>query len=525
MQSQEQDRTNQQRQAVTNSTSLSVVDARFERDVSGFNRHVYRLSDGTEVFFRGREEVVALEGRSGVAPLAVGSRSNWLASPSEPSSVESLIEATRENGISSPTLISASKTLSGVLEVAYFLSPENREIQQLRDELGRGVYSERAYELLDELVACNLFGKSGLTGDESQAEMLVIEGLLGGDAAKQEIARRMESFSEFRSQSSRRSHLEPEPGQKALRPSELACVHATRFLPEMREDGTAQVSSLATATDHQFIRNTVHVALNHCVSSHMYGSWEDCSYVLIAPFESVTQQSGNPYMLNTVDTWWTLNPGEPLVFPEAHLIILHAEAQERLFDDSEPHITRVKAPPYTERDLYEFEDEIWEHDSLRQLLSVDRVQRELRREEAEGEKREGEKLTSKENELLSEVMREVATARALCRAGYTPRSGGMWAWDGNSWEATAETTELAARMKVFSGNHSDSRQAGAERILAKSLGKVIGMRKRGALVDDSGKIPTPVLSEEAIQELPPETLRSLYEGGVFFGRCSRGEDQ
>ena len=169
MQSQDQERHDVQEQPATTSTTLAVVDARFERDTSGFNRRVYRLSDGSEVFFRGREETVDVDEALNRESIAVGSSSHWLRSPREPVSGEELREGRKDNDVSAPILMSASKTLTGVLEVARYRSPENKEIQELLTDCKQGIYSERAHILLEELVACNLFGKDGFSGDELPA--------------------------------------------------------------------------------------------------------------------------------------------------------------------------------------------------------------------------------------------------------------------------------------------------------------------------------------------------------------------
>ncbi|NBW39664.1 hypothetical protein EBR25_01540 [bacterium] len=506
--------------------TLSVAHSQFERDTSGFNRRVYHLSDGSEVFFRGREESVTLEGGKGMQNVLVGSASNWLLSPNEPQSIARHRDVRGVGGQSTAVRISASKTLSGVLEVACFMSPEHQEAQKLREEVRQGIYSQKSHDLLEELVACNLFGNSGFSADESHAEMLVIEALLGEQQAKNMLDSRVDAFRRLVTNKLSTYTPEIEAGQKALSPSELVCVHATRFLPEMKGDGTVCIASTASATDHKFIRNTVHLSLNHVVQSHVFGNWEDCPYVVISPFEKVIEQSGKPHMLNTVDTWWTLNPGEPLIMPEAHVIHFNPEAQGTLFDDSMPGITRVKKGPYLRRDRDELLDEVYEHRELNSLPVVERLKREFRSVEMHDARTgaEDEKITLQENELIGKAILEVATARTLCRAGHVPHSGGMWAWDGNSMEATAETTQLAAQMQVFSGNHSDSFQARAEGLLAWSIGKATKRCEDDSLVEDSGKIPTPQIEEDFVQVLTVETLRSLYEAGIFFGRCGRGDD-
>ena len=529
MQSQDQERHDVQEQPATTSTTLAVVNARFERDTSGFNRHVYRLSDGSEVFFRGREETVDLDEALNRESIAVGSSSHWLQSPRESVSGEELREGRKDSDVSAPILMSVSKTLTGVLEVARYRSPENKEIQELLTQCKQGIYSERAHILLEELLACNLFGKDGFSGDEPHAEMLVIDALLGDTESKRAVEMRVTALREFiahNKQSEEQYLPEVLEGEKSLAISELMCVHATHFRPETREDGTVLIPSAASASDYKSARSSVHVALNHRVSSHVFGQWNDCPYVVVAPLEGVIAESGNPYMLNTVDTWWVLNPGQPLVLPDAHIIALNSEGQEKLFDDSEPQITKVKSPPYVQGDVEELLDELYEHDEVRRLLHVQLFLKDLKEvREGTGEGAPEDTLTQKESELLEGVLFDVATARIISRAGLTPRDGGMWAWDGNSWDATRETTQLAARMGVFSGNHTDTPPARGEGLLGRAIGKAAGGWDENPLVDDSGKIPTPIITEERLKDIPLVTLLCAYESGVFFGRCARGDNK
>lgn len=48
-------------------------------------------------------------------------------------------------------------------------------------------------------------------------------------------------------------------------------------------------------------RNTVHMAMNDEVSSHMYGSWEDCKYAILIPMSDI--QNSQIGYASCVDTF------------------------------------------------------------------------------------------------------------------------------------------------------------------------------------------------------------------------------
>jgi hypothetical protein len=72
--------------------------------------------------------------------------------------------------------------------------------------------------------------------------------------------------------------------------SHWCAVHATKYMPRHHKDGTMYIPSIAMATDFDFPRSTVHVTLNHVVTAHLMGNWNDMPIVVLAPYNDVTEK-------------------------------------------------------------------------------------------------------------------------------------------------------------------------------------------------------------------------------------------
>ena len=290
-----------------------------ETDEAGFGRVVYTLGEKT-FSFRGREELPVYETLTGSRTRMLGEKPK-LVPTTDFEKYENKIESTQSQNTEKQEHLVVSKTLLGVVDLAIEMGSQDTTLPQLSQELKDGVYSQRAVALIDALVATN-FAEMKYFGDENknnQGEVLVLLSLLGDQQAQEMVVHKMRMmekvvYKEKQTEGTERIH-KAEP----LKIQELCAVHATRFKPK-ENNGQYEVVSSFVATNGEQLRNTVHVALNHKVESHSYGSWSDASYVLISPFESMLKSNGVPAVLNTVDTYWQVNLGEPLHFQDAILV-------------------------------------------------------------------------------------------------------------------------------------------------------------------------------------------------------------
>ena len=83
--------------------------------------------------------------------------------------------------------------------------------------------------------------------------------------------------------------------------SALIGVHKTKYAPtgniiKSSKDSNAEYKKTVMLNNKEYqysfnaSRNTVHMAMNDEVSSHMYGSWEDCQYAILIPFEDIPNE-------------------------------------------------------------------------------------------------------------------------------------------------------------------------------------------------------------------------------------------
>jgi len=295
------------------------LQARVETDNAGFERKVYTVN-GVTFAFRGKEELPNYPTLSNSRTQLLGDAPQWV-SPEDYQSYQSQVTETQRNE-NAPQHFLATKSLLGVVELATQFGSKDVSLTQLREDLSKGVYSPRALTLLDALVASSYVGDGGFQLEpkaNNNAEALVLTALLGDPQAQTSVAQKVEALRHLEQRDKVRTERRATESE-ALRPQELVAVHATRYEPQVGANGELLVPTTFDATSGKVLRNSVHTALNHKVAGHMYGSWGDAGYVLIAPFESMIKANGVPTTLNTVDTWWSRNPGEPLRFPDATIV-------------------------------------------------------------------------------------------------------------------------------------------------------------------------------------------------------------
>lgn len=127
------------------------------------------------------------------------------------------------------------------------------------------------------------------------------------------------------------------------------CVHATKYLPRTNPDGTMYIPTTAMATNFYTARSTVHTTLNHVVKQHAYGSWEDMPIVVLAPYQDVTIDNGNPAEVSGMDTYWSLSPDKGLVLPKSAYVV-QPDDNGPLFQIGE-HSATYKRGNYTDKEI------------------------------------------------------------------------------------------------------------------------------------------------------------------------------
>lgn len=125
-------------------------------------------------------------------------------------------------------------------------------------------------------------------------------------------------------------------------------VHATQYTPLQHEDGTMYIPSTAMATNFEKPRTTVHTTFNHVVKSHGSGSWNNMPIVVLAPYNDIVKENGNPVEIATNDTYWSVGTTKGFVLPDTAYVV--RPSNDVLFNIGE-HEATYKRDNYTEEEI------------------------------------------------------------------------------------------------------------------------------------------------------------------------------
>ena len=99
------------------------------------------------------------------------------------------------------------------------------------------------------------------------------------------------------------------------------CVHVTRYMPQQNSSGKLAIQTTAMATDYELPRATVHMTINQVVHAHGAGSWNDVPFVVLAPYNDIVKENGNPAEVACEDTFFIPDTDTGLVLPDSTCIV------------------------------------------------------------------------------------------------------------------------------------------------------------------------------------------------------------
>lgn len=517
-------------------------------DSIGRKRKIFHLG-GKEIVFCGREEKVEIDAWEEVKRIGE--------QPRITSSVESAENTDKYCVV---------KSVFGVLTLIETLGNAPQEMVELRRKFETQEFDEQTYQFLDELVAANYISDDLHSWNEvpqESAEALVLLAYSGNEQAKKQVDEKLAAMRRLDEQYSdavkERVQEEARERGQALDPKDLVCVHATRFEPQKDETGNIIVASSFDATNGEKMRNSVHVALNHKVSAHGSGSWQDAGYIIIAPLVDMVRENGAPNMVNTVDTWWALNPGQELQFTDASVVMPVSEQKEVVMVENNEY--RFKKSPYLGSDISEIKTVVGEEsfnsaflffddssaflpffkkevpkewfgliEELRDLYRQQHNVKDLLSQWSAEEKTieacvrayfsrfipDGfpeellsfvlVKITKKIEDTFSGLLSEHLTKQAIADRGFRLRRGGGWGWGGEDEYAAQGAAGLAATLGCEWGPHSASANSNYEYVVGNSQGRA---------ADDPNYTYRVVISGETVQKLDIQTRRVMYLGGYL----------
>ena len=369
----------------------------------------------------------------------------------------------------------------------------------------------------DLIVAASIIDSNGNIKEihDDEAYVLYWEWLNGDDNAYEELKRRFDYLSQMQENSRKNIMgkttltIEEDPIEP-LHLKELVAVHTTKYMPRK---GKIHTRYDATGIP----RGTVHFSLNHPVSSHMYGSWDQVPYVIISPLKDTVIANGNPSVLNTVDTIFEPYPEEGVKLPESAVIVRPQEAADEL-DEADLYIRIPNTNQVVYRTNFEqnhigviinslgrfqrrnlndmireklasigcFSDiqypenyeESWitevEHERIISLIGdpmssmdfaslmtqkpIKEILEDIFLNAEINNPRTQEVVATIESEIKRFFVSEVKTTAVYATIqsmGFVAHDGGMWAWDGDSRAATRQTQRLGSQIEVPVMPHSD----------------------------------------------------------------------
>ena len=139
-------------------------------------------------------------------------------------------------------------------------------------------------------------------------------------------------------------------------------VHATKYMPLKKDDGTMYVPSTAMATKFRIPRSTVHTTLNHIVTAHGSGSWNDTPIVVLAPYNDIVKQNGDPAVIAVTDTFWSVDPDKGLVLPKSACVV-QPDDNGPLWEIGE-NVATYKRDNYTDEEIKTILESLKKHDPI-----------------------------------------------------------------------------------------------------------------------------------------------------------------
>lgn len=569
-----------------------VDDERNDRYVYTFRTK--RGNDVRVIFFSPEELPFSKEVIDGKQGFILGDRPKWR----RPDEWQGFVKDVQEHSIDkfSPLNTYPHLTMSSIeanhamffvesspkslLDLAFLLGVDHPELRNTRQNIANGVLTDYDNALIDQVIAAKVVEDSGQLrdekGDEGDALFLLA---LQGDKDAQDLLNSKSERLHNMENANRREMLD-QLRQKAetineepLKLDELVAVHLTRFLPKRTESGEIPMTSTFDGTGWQNPRNTIHFALNHPVAAHMYGSWADAPYAVIAPLQKLIERSGNPAVLNTVDTFYEITPGQKLMLPQETIIVRPGEVEKgNIYQDSGEHDVLYKSKnieptdvatltaSFGDHEQYWFNQEIWravtddisygagfgdysrsvitreEHELLVEhlggVLQPANLLERLKKEKPEDLLNDVYKQTDLDRKIpmhareqiktniesiLISKIKEVAIKTRLEALGYENMPDGMWAW-GDSWKVTFQTFKLGTELGVPTVAHSNHISHDLEAGLRGELGRGPGLLTlflSGKITPKEYRDRAHRFAMELFPKISPASKRMLFLMGLI----------
>lgn len=207
-------------------------------------------------------------------------------------------------------------------------------LRKVADRIARKEYDDETNLYADVLAAALLIGKDG--NPNKQFNRNAIEEFFafcsGNADAVQSLLERslhLEDLYELRKNKvyeQSKKHSEEFGGSIELDPKDILLVHVTNHEPEL--DSNGNVVLRPTGYYEDIARATIHFTVNSTVKNHLFGNaWQDKDrYVTLVSLSDLLNNGTVPTLVNGVDTYFAVSPGDKLVLPNA--VVIHDPTKE-----------------------------------------------------------------------------------------------------------------------------------------------------------------------------------------------------
>lgn len=407
-------------------------------DEEGFARPIFKI-EGID------ENIVFVSPRSGLPKF-------------QDMDVDQQGHATSEKG----TFDFVDVTPASLLAKAIEMRPQDSRLSEIFENIQNQDYGDDELLLLDTISAAVGISTSGEKSSVAQTEgfALVLAGLIGNEKAKQILDIKLQEYYQIsegakqRDESETKEWFETESADRDVEPmpwSEVAFVHSTSH--EITRDSEGGVilrpySHHNEASEKAYPRATLHFTTNASVESHVFGQWSTSNTLIVANGQTTIDRNGNPARMQTIDTYWSVNPGQEFKLGNASLVIPSENLDVLLIENpDEKTIKYLDKPDYTD-------DERLSIYNLRSKTSNPEW-RDLTREDLQNMpdiKKNVDELKGSE----SKTLQKISLGLAMRQQGIDSPPLTLDAWSTSNGDFDKRYRALAGNAGIQYGIHSES---------------------------------------------------------------------
>jgi hypothetical protein len=363
---------------------------------------------------------------------------------------------------------------AGILKKAIELHPEDSKLKEILTNIESQEYGDEELLLLDEIAASVAIDEQGQFAHYAQTEgfALILAALSGNQEARDKVDSKLEAYYKLnkeRQESEKQSVLNSERNEyyKDVEPitwGEVAFVHSTKFDIDRDETGSVILRPHAhhtENTDKPYPRATLHFTTNAEVENHLFGSWSKSNRLIVTNGQNLVDANGLPAKMNTIDTYWSINPGQPLKLEGASVVEPRSDLDTLFKDDKDNHtVSYLDKQEYTDKERLEilkireiatldriYDNPVDREDALKRFLDYLTLENTFIAENAE-------KLKGNE----SAILRRMALQAAMKQQGVTTGPLRLEQWSTNSQSFDRSFVALSLQLGIPYGIHSDSEE-------------------------------------------------------------------